>query len=131
MIIGWYLVLSTARSLMITTLTKHLTSSSLLARLDALPKSMFPLPSTLGHFLLSSPLLGPMIQIVGDLVIGLEDCNGVVPSRFEAWEEGAVSDFIVVLRPVFVVLLWFSALSHRYGIVAEAVIMDCRHRRRR
>jgi len=66
---------------------------------------MLPLPSSLGYFLLSSPLLGPVIQIVGDLVIGLENCNGVVPSGFEAGEEGAVSDFVVVLRPVFVVLL--------------------------
>jgi hypothetical protein len=79
-----------------------------LASLDALPESMFPFPSALGYFLLSSPLLGPMIQIVRDLVVGLEDCNGVVPSGFESWEKGAVSDFIVVLRPVLVVLLWLS-----------------------
>jgi hypothetical protein len=49
-----------------------------------------------------------MIQIARDLVIGLKDGNGVVPSGFESWEKGAVSDFIVVLRPVFVVLLWSS-----------------------
>ena len=66
---------------------------------------MFPLPSTLGHFLLTSPLLSPLIQIIRDVVVGLEDCDGVVPSGFESREEGAVSDFVVVLRPVFVVLL--------------------------
>jgi len=66
---------------------------------------MFPLPSTLGDFLLASPLLGPLVQIVRDLVIGLKDCDGVVPSGLEPGEKGAVSDFVVVLRPVFVVLL--------------------------
>jgi hypothetical protein len=69
---------------------------------------MFPLPSSLGDFLLSSPLLDPVIQIPRDLVIGLKDCNGVVPSGFESGEKGAVSDFIVVLRPVLVMLLWLS-----------------------
>jgi hypothetical protein len=66
---------------------------------------MFPLPSTLGNFLLASPLLGPLIQIIGDLVVGFEDGNGVVPSGFETGEEGTVSDFVVVLGPVLVVLL--------------------------
>jgi hypothetical protein len=89
-------------------LTDHLTTSSLLASLDALPESMFPFPSSLGYFLLSSPLLGPVIQVVRDLVVGLENCNGVVPSGFKPGEKGAVSDFIVVLRPVLVVLLWLS-----------------------
>jgi hypothetical protein len=74
---------------------------------------MLPFPSSLGYFLLSSPLLGPMIQIVRDLVVGLENCNGVVPSGFEAGEKGAVSDFIVVLRPVLVVLLWLSGFLSR------------------
>ena len=74
---------------------------------------MFPLPSTFGYFLLTSPLLGPLVQIVGDLVVGLEDRDGVVPSGLESWEESAVSDFVVVLRPVFVVLLWWSGfVSH-------------------
>ena len=33
-----------------------------------------------------------------------------MPSGFETGEESAVSDFVVVLRPVFVVLLWSSDL---------------------
>jgi hypothetical protein len=61
-----------------------------------------------------------MIQIVRDLVVGLEDCNGVVPSGFETGEKGAVSDFIVVLRPVLVVLLWSLGFCLVwYGTVGE------------
>jgi len=66
---------------------------------------MFPLPSSLGYLLLASPLLGPMVQVVRDLVVGFENGNSIVPSGFETWEESTVSDLVVVLRPVFVVFL--------------------------
>jgi hypothetical protein len=99
------LIISTDRLLGMRPLTDRLISSSSLATLDTLLESMFPLPSSLGYFLLTSPLFSPMIQIVRNLVIGLENCNSVVPSGFESWEKGAVSDFVIVLRPVFVVLL--------------------------
>lgn len=66
---------------------------------------MFPLPSSLWYLLLGSPLLSPLVQVVGDLVVGLEDGDGIMPSGFETGEESAVSDFIVVLRPVLVVFL--------------------------
>ena len=89
---------------------------------------MLPLPSTLGYFLLTSPLLGPLIQIVRDLVVGLEDCNGIVPSGLESWEKGTVSDFVVVLRPVFVVLLWSSVLVSHDARKWLMVWVGARHR---
>jgi hypothetical protein len=66
-----------------------------------------------------------MIQIVGDLVVGIENCNGVVPSGFEPGEKGAVSDFIVVLGPVFVVLRWLSGFGLVWNeIVAKGVLRE-------
>ena len=72
---------------------------------------MFPLPSSLGYLFLPSPLLGPVIQIIRNLVVGLKDRDGVVPSSLETWEVGTVSDFIAVLGPVFVVFFWVVSVA--------------------
>ena len=52
---------------------KDLSPTSLLTSLNTLLEPMFPLPSSLGNLLLPSPLLGPVIQIAMDLVVGLKN----------------------------------------------------------
>lgn len=91
--------------------TKDLSPTSLLTSLNTLLEAMFPFPSSLGNLLLPSPLLGPIVQITRDLVVGLKDRDGVVPSSLETWEVGTVSDFIPVLGPVFVVFFWVVSVA--------------------
>jgi hypothetical protein len=60
-------------------------------------------------FLLSSPLLSPIIQIVRDVVVGFENGDGIVPSSLETGKVGTVSNFVAVFSPVLVMFFCRSA----------------------
>ena len=83
--------------------TTHLVLASLLGSRRTLLKPVLPLPRILRLTRLLSTLLGPSVQVGGELVARRQGGAGIVPSVLKAGEEGLGVGGAAVLFPVLFV----------------------------